>query len=192
LSKEVIQDYAPSPIKQNNIKKSCLFILAVPIIYAGPPLTSFSGCYDFQITDFNGLPQAACLGGGTYTITNSGRLVVFLIMSSNMTCPNQFVTNEVQVFRHASNNGIDGRAVGHCLDNGRLRGRASAYYGCDGFDSTPFPDVSPMPASKILFFGIRHRQVVEGEGVSYVKFQVKTVQPGIGIIVTVSVSILLY
>ena len=64
-------------------------------------------------------------------------------MSSDMTCPNQFVTNEVQLFRNPSNNGIDGRAVDHSLDNGRLRGRASAYSGCDGFDSTPFPDVFP-------------------------------------------------
>jgi len=123
--------------------------VTVHIGNAGPPLTAVFPCEDFEITYPDGSIAALCFGFGDCSFTGSGRIFVFLLMYSPLTCPNQAVLNQVKVNGFVGQDFILGDARGYCLENGLLRGFKSASAGCDGTDaSLPprlFPDVCFQP-----------------------------------------------
>jgi hypothetical protein len=112
-------------------------LMSVVPAFAGSPLVSSFPCYDWQITQPNGVPSASCFGSGTCTFDfndSSGRIAVFIYMFSNMTCPNQFVRNFVLVNGNPGDPGIRGDAFGSCYDTGLARGQAYILANCDGTD----------------------------------------------------------
>jgi len=123
----------------------------IPAIYAGPPLTAVIGCFHEALTFYGGSPSANCTGYGTCTLGGGGRIAVFVAMSSNMDCPNQPVTNIVQVLSNqVGKRYLQGSAVGWCFTNGQFRGGGIIQASCAGsqedyFYSETFPFACLVP-----------------------------------------------